>query len=148
MHYFIRTLILLAILISCGKKPEVLSDKPSIVAKIDTLMNEQQLSWNAGDLEGFMKHYWKSDSMRFVGKNGISFGWQRTLDNYKSSYPDNNARGQLQFNNLYKDVLSDSSAFVIGKWTLFRTADTLSGHFTLLWKKMNGKWVIVADHSS
>jgi hypothetical protein len=64
------------------------------------------------------------------------------------SYPDDVARGSLKFNNLSVDVLSDSAVFVIGKWTLFRSSDTLSGHYSLLWKKLQNNWVIVTDHSS
>jgi hypothetical protein len=56
--------------------------------------------------------------------------------------------GQLLFENLEMEQLAPSSAFVIGKWTLFRSADTLSGHYSLIWKKMGAKWVIVADQSS
>lgn len=95
-----------------------------------------------------MEPYWHSDSLQFIGKRGITHGWQATLDNYKKGYPDRAAMGTLQFTNLSIDVLSDSSAYVIGKWELFRTADTLSGHYSLLWKKMGDKWQIVADHSS
>ena len=36
-----------------------------------------------GNLEEFMSFYWKSDSLMFIGKNGIQYGWQKTLDNYK-----------------------------------------------------------------
>jgi hypothetical protein len=46
------------------------------------------------------------------------------------------------------ETLSRKSAFVIGKWQLKRTSDNVGGHFTLLWKKISGKWLIVADHSS
>jgi ketosteroid isomerase-like protein len=56
--------------------------------------------------------------------------------------------GRLQFTNETIDVLDQNNAYVIGKWELFRTADTLSGHYTLLWKKKAGEWVVVADHSS
>jgi hypothetical protein len=56
--------------------------------------------------------------------------------------------GKLQFTNLSMELIGDSSAYVIGKWELFRTIDTLSGHYSLLWKNRNGKWLIVADHSS
>lgn len=111
-------------------------------------MDEQEASWNNADLHGFMKHYWKSDSLKFIGKRGINYGWQNTLDNYKKSYPTAEEMGKLKFHNLSTEILDDSSAFVIGKWKLQRTSDTLSGHYSLLWKKLNGNWVIVADHSS
>jgi hypothetical protein len=46
--------------------------------------------------------------------------------------------------------LAKNNAFVIGKWFLNRQAGkgNLGGCFTLLLKKMKGKWVIVSDHSS
>lgn len=111
-------------------------------------MHEQQVSWNENDFPGFMLHYWNHDSLKFVGSRGLNYGWQTTLDNYKKSYPDKAAMGTLKFTNLMIDVMDSTNAFVIGKFELFRTADTLSGHYTLLWKKMNGHWLIVADHSS
>ena len=49
-------------------------------------MEQQQLTWNSGDIDGFMGYYWKSDSLSFIGKSGITRGWQATLDNYKKSY--------------------------------------------------------------
>jgi ketosteroid isomerase-like protein len=111
-------------------------------------MKKQEDAWNRGDLEGFMQGYWKSDSLRFIGKRGITYGWQQTLDNYKKGYPNTEAMGTLQFTNLSLELTGDSSAYVIGQWQLFRTADTLSGHYSLLWKMKNNQWLIVADHSS
>lgn len=115
---------------------------------INSLMMEQQTSWNEGDIDGFMKHYWNSDSLRFVGKRGVTLGWSNTLNNYKKNYPDKKAMGMLQFTNSSVDILDPFHAYVIGKWELFRIEDTLSGHYSLLWKKINKNWVIVADHSS
>lgn len=122
--------------------------KSSTIVEISNAMSIQEKAWNEGNLEQFMEPYWHSDSLQFIGKRGITHGWQATLDNYKKGYPDREAMGTLQFTNLSIDALSDSSAYVIGKWELFRTADTLSGHYSLLWKKMGDKWQIVADHSS
>ena len=142
-------LILLSALawIACKTPSPKRSDAQSIAA-IQAVMDTQQVAWNRGDIDGFMQGYWASDSLRFIGKRGITFGWQSTLDNYKKSYPGTEAMGRLQFTNLSMEITGDSSAYVIGKWELFRTADTLSGHYSLLWKCMNGRWIIVADHSS
>ena len=118
------------------------------ISTIQHVMDEQQEAWNRGDLKGFMNGYWVSDSLRFIGKRGITYGWQSTLENYQKSYPGSEAMGKLQFTNLSMELTGDSSAYVIGKWQLFRAADTLSGHYSLLWKQLNGKWLIVADHSS
>jgi ketosteroid isomerase-like protein len=117
-------------------------------ADILSVMDLQENAWNQGDLVAFMEGYWESDSLKFIGSRGISYGWQTTLDNYRKGYPDLEAMGKLTFTILTMEKLGGKSALVIGKWHLARTSDELGGHFSLIWKKIRGKWVIVADHSS
>lgn len=117
-------------------------------AAIKALLIQQTLSWNNGDLEEFMESYWKSDSLEFIGKSGLTYGWTTTLNNYKCNYPDTAAMGKLDFDILQVKRLSPIYYFVIGKWHLTRSIGDLGGHFTLLIKKINNKWLIVADHSS
>lgn len=116
--------------------------------RIRAIMKTQEDAWNRGDLEAFMAGYWHSDSLKFIGSRGLTYGWQQTLDNYKKGYPDRDAMGVLLFTIISVEKLSSKSAYVIGKWQLTRKAGDLSGHYTLLWKKIGGVWVIVADHSS
>jgi len=111
-------------------------------------MNIQKQAWNKGDLEAYMQTYWKSDSLMFIGKSGITYGWQHTLNNYKRGYPDTTAMGKLSFDILHIKRLSVLYFSVAGKWQLTRTAGNLSGHFTLLFKKIGNQWLIVSDHSS
>ena len=115
---------------------------------IRTLIEEQRLAWNTGDKEKFMQTYWQNDSLMFIGKSGVTYGWQKTLDNYKKGYPDTAAMGKLDFNLLEVKRLSVMYFFVVGKWHLTRSIGDVGGHFTLLFKKVKNKWVIVADHSS
>jgi len=112
------------------------------------ILSEQDAAWNRGDLEGFMKGYWKSDSLMFIGKNGITYGWEKTLDNYKKGYPDTAAMGKLNFEYIEMKQLSPNYFFVVGKWHLTRTIGNLDGAFTLLLRKINNVWMIVKDHSS
>ncbi len=121
---------------------------PRAETAIRAIMARQEAAWNRGDLEAFMDGYWHSDSLQFIGSRGLTYGWQQTLDNYRKGYPDRAAMGTLTFTLLSVEPLSRKSAFVVGKWHLKRNAGDLSGHFTLLWKKIKGAWVIVADHSS
>ena len=116
--------------------------------EVKKILTEQDAAWNRGDLETFMKGYWKSDSLMFIGKSGITYGWQKTLENYKKGYPDTAAMGKLNFEYVEMKQLSDNYFFVVGKWHLTRTIGDLQGAFTLLLKKINGVWVIVKDHSS
>jgi ketosteroid isomerase-like protein len=95
-----------------------------------------------------MQTYWQSDSLMFIGKNGVVWGWQKTLDNYKKGYPDTAAMGKLSFDIIQVKKLSDEYHFVVGKWMLKRSIGDLSGHYTLLMRKIKVQWKIVADHSS
>ena len=115
---------------------------------IRTLIEEQRQAWNTGDKEKFMQTYWQNDSLMFIGKSGVTYGWQKTLDNYKKGYPDTAAMGKLDFDLLEIKRLSVMYFFVVGKWHLTRSIGDVGGHFTLLFKKIKTKWVIVADHSS
>ncbi len=110
----------------------------------------QQTAWNKGDLDGFMAGYWHSDSLMFIGKQGVTKGWQSTLDNYKKSYPDKASMGTLQFDIISVEMLSKNTAYVVGKWHLKRDAakGDLEGHFTLLFRKLDNHWVIISDHTS
>jgi ketosteroid isomerase-like protein len=113
------------------------------------ILDTQTQSWNAGDIPSFMKGYWVSDSLMFIGKNGITYGYAQTLANYLKNYPSVEDMGKLNFDIKKTTLLSSEACFVIGKWHLKRgQKGDLSGHFTLLFRRLDGQWVIVADHSS
>jgi len=115
---------------------------------IRQLLSNQTECWNKGDIEGFMQTYWQSDSLLYVGKSGVTYGWHRTLERYKKSYPDRAAMGTLQFTIIKVQQLSSKMYNVVGKWQLTRVSGNVEGHYTLLLRKINGKWLIVQDHSS
>ncbi|WP_343533613.1 nuclear transport factor 2 family protein [Pedobacter sp.] len=112
------------------------------------VLENQRQGWNKGDMDAYMQGYWKSDSLLFVGKSGPTYGWQKTLDNYKKGYPDKSAMGFLTFGIKKVEFLSKDRAFVLGSWNLKREKDEPKGYFTLLLRKINGQWKVVADHSS
>ena len=116
--------------------------------QIQELLANQTTAWNRGDIPAFMSGYWKSDSLVFVGKSGITYGWQKTLDNYQKNYPDAATMGQLQFDIVQLKKLSSNTYFVLGKWFLKRTVGNVGGHFTLILKKFKEGWKVVSDHSS
>ncbi len=108
----------------------------------------QTAAWNRGDVEDFMKGYWENDSLTFIGKSGITYGWVNALKNYKKGYPDTVAMGKLDFNIITVKRLSSKYYQVVGKWHLQRSIGDLNGHYTLLFKKIKRHWLIIADHSS
>ena len=119
-------------------------DKQAIIKVLET----QRIAWNNGDIDGFMQGYWKSDSLMFVGKEAPVYGWQKTLDRYKRSYPDRAAMGMLTFKVLKVELLDKTNAFMLGAWHLDREKDAPGGYFTLWFRKIKGVWVIVVDHTS
>jgi hypothetical protein len=117
-------------------------------AAIRQLLARQSADWNRGDIDNFMKGYWENDSLMFIGKSGVTYGWQNTLNNYKKGYPDTASMGKLTFTLLHLKPLSKDYYAVTGKWFLKRSIGDVGGHFTLLLRKIKKTWVIVADHSS
>ena len=112
-------------------------------------LKRQNDDWNAGRVEQFMVGYWPSDSLTFVGSAGVTYGYDATLANYKKRYPDRASMGTLAFTILKTEFPGPNVAYVIGKWHLTRPkVGDVGGHFTLLWRKIAGHWVIISDHSS
>ena len=116
-------------------------------AAILKIMKTQEKAWSANDLEGFMQGYWKSDSLKFYGSNGLTKGWQQTLDKYKKGYPTKEHSGTLNFKINDISKISDNSYWVMGEYFLKRSVGDANGIFMIIFKKINGEWKIVADTS-
>ncbi|MCX3265763.1 YybH family protein [Pedobacter agri] len=123
---------------------QMASDKRAILNVLET----QRQAWNKGDVETFMEGYIKSDSLLFVGKSGPTYGWQQTLNNYKKTYQGKAGMGILTFGIKKVEFLNNDVAFVLGSWHLKRDKDEPQGYYTLLFRKINGIWKIIVDHSS
>ena len=115
---------------------------------VRNLLTRQTQAWNRGDIDAFMVGYWENDSLMFIGKSGVTYGYKNTLSNYKKNYPDTTVMGKLTFTLIQVKQLSPEYFHVTGKYYLTRTIGDASGHFTLVFRKINGKWVIISDHSS
>jgi uncharacterized protein (TIGR02246 family) len=116
--------------------------------EVRNLLAKQSAAWNRGDIDAFMVGYWENDSLMFIGKSGVTYGYKNTLANYKKNYPDTTAMGKLTFTLIQVKQLSAEYFHVTGKYYLTRTIGDASGHFTLMFRKINGRWVIISDHSS
>lgn len=112
------------------------------------LLSNQTKAWNVGDFDAFMVGYLNSDSLMFIGKSGITYGYAATLNNYRKSYAGADRMGKLSFEILHLKKLGRKNYLVVGKWSLKRTVGDVGGYYTLTFEKQKGSWVIVADHSS
>ena len=141
---------LLSVLTAWSFQPHTSSGaKPieTVEADLDATILKQAEAWNQGDLVQFMSAYWKDERLTFSSGGETHRGWQVTLDRYRARYPDQATMGQLKFNNLETQLLGTDSAMTLGEWHLKRDKPA-GGNFTLVWKKLDGNWFIIHDHSS
>jgi uncharacterized protein (TIGR02246 family) len=116
--------------------------------EIRDYMYKSAKDWSSGNLDEFMKGYWDSDSVMYIGGSKITYGYQNILNAYKRSFPDTASMGKLAFELINVKELSPEYYIVTGKYLLTRIAENANGMFTLLFRKINGRWLIVYDHSS
>ena len=134
-------ILLSAIVVEQSSDQNTLTSMP---AEISEIMQNQQNAWNSGDIEGFMIGYWDSEELLFIGSS-VNKGYETTLSNYKKSYPTREDMGSLEFTNLIWVPVSYDAGLLIGEWNLIGINN---GVYSLLWKKLDGEWLIIADHSS
>ncbi len=117
-------------------------------AEIEAVLMKQAAAWNRGDIDAFMEHYWKSDQLTFSSGGETTRGWQNTKERYLHRYPTRDQMGQLKFTQLEITTLGNSAAMVLGHWHLTRESSPLEGNFTLVLRLIDGKWLIIHDHTS
>ncbi len=139
-----RQLMLFTCLLFSGA---LLAQDPDETAIRRLLMNQQE-AWNRADIGAFMKGYWQSDSLMFIGSSGVTYGYQNTWQRYQKNYDSKEKMGTLKFDLLHVKRLAKDVFMVVGKWQLTRTVGDIGGIYTLIFRKIKGSWVIISDHTS
>ena len=91
------------------------------------LLEAQRQDWNDFDLEGFMEGYWHSDQLKFYGKSGVTYGWEKTLERYQNGYPSKDHTGELKFVIHEVSPIEKESYYVLGEFYLKREAGDANG---------------------
>jgi ketosteroid isomerase-like protein len=120
----------------------------AVRATLEGIFRVQQDAWNRGDIDAFMDHYWKSDDLTFSSSGKTTRGWQATLARYRERYPTPEKMGRLTLSGFELTPLGDAAELVLGQWKLDRQSEPVGGNFTLVLRKIDGRWVIVHDHTS
>ncbi|MCX8472503.1 MAG: nuclear transport factor 2 family protein [Sediminibacterium sp.] len=116
--------------------------------EIRSILDNQVAAWNRGNLKDFMQGYWSNDSLSFVTSKGLLKGYDKLLNHYQQSYPNREKMGNLNFIILKVEKISPEIALVVGNWDVTTNDNHFNGYFSLVFKKINGKWKIILDHSS
>jgi ketosteroid isomerase-like protein len=95
-----------------------------------------------------MMGYNPSKQLKFITKRGIQLGYDSVLSRYKRYYSSREKMGQLSFDNLDFERLSNEPEIfqVTGNWQI-TGADSSGGNFSLLFKKIEKDWKIIVDHT-
>ena len=137
-------LIILMLPLFCFGQEREWSDEEK---EILTVIEKQRQDWNNFDLEGFMEGYWNSNELKFYGRNGVTYGWNSTLERYKKGYPTKEHTGNLRFVINEVSKIQDDAYYVMGEYHLVRSVGNADGIFMIIFKKIDGEWKIIADTS-
>lgn len=143
-------LLLLPVLVSAAcsiNKPLSANQQEDDKAAILAVLKMQEEAWSKHDIDTYMQGYWKSDSLKFYGSSGLTFGWQKTLDNYKRAYPTAEDTGTLSFTIESMTPIEKNAYYVMGRYHLERKKGNADGVFMIIFKKINGHWRVIADLS-
>ncbi len=125
------------------------NENPQLTAVILDVLDSQSEAWNRGELEGFMAGYWESPDLIFTSGGRVNRGWETTLEKYRETYGGGQASmGKLAFEEVEVYPLGTKAAWVLGRWQLEREGESSGGVFTLVFRKISGRWTIVHDHTS
>ncbi|MGB3152045.1 MAG: DUF4440 domain-containing protein [Maribacter sp.] len=138
--FFVLSLVLL---FSCDRNTNEVQDKK----EIKSILMTQQEAWSKNDIDGFMKGYWKSNSLKFYSGANLRRGWQNTLDSYKVKYLTLEHSGKLKFSIADITQINKDAYWVMGEYHLTRDMGDAKSTFLIIFKRINGNWKIVADSS-
>ncbi|GGI57588.1 hypothetical protein [Winogradskyella haliclonae] len=147
--------ILIAIFISaCNQNKDfytVLEINKSLDKDKEMIMNtfnDIVICWNNEDIECYMKAYSTKDTVQMISKNGVTFGYENILRQFKKSFPKRDM-GKLSFENYHYRKLAEDLFFVTGKFNLtFKDSkEPFSNWFSVIMKRYNNKYLIITDHS-
>ena len=132
---------------ACARAPPPLTAEREAaeVAAITQLLDAQDVAWNKGDIDGFMKGYWPSPDLRFASGGKVTRGFDETVARYKTTYATPALMGQLDTSDHEIVLLSPDAAIAHGHLALTRDGDAPSGLYTLVLRKFDGEWLIVSD---
>ncbi len=130
-----------------ASSPDKKTDKE--IEAVRAVLEAQQAAWNRGDIEGFMSGYAKEEGITFLSGDTLTRGWQTVLERYRKNYDSRAKMGTLAFSDLEFKPLSPFYTMVTGRFQLTReNGETPHGRFTLVFRRTNGGWRIVHDHTS
>ena len=90
---------------------------PDVQQAYDVLLDMLN-RWNAHDIEGHLKAYWKSAELLVVIDSEQFNGWQQLHDSYINEYPDRNSMGFIQPKRIQVKLLRPDLTLALIWWSI------------------------------
>lgn len=151
MRYYTVTLIfatfLLALITSCNSGERTV-DKDGMHTEVVQAMDGMVMAWNNQKLEEALGYYWNSPDLVWINRTGVDKGYQPVFDAYLQDFEDRSRMGNYSYKLLHDEVLGDNAVFTTIEWQITMGEDTIGGVSSLIWQKIDGRWVITKEHAS
>lgn len=110
------------------------------------ILKKQETDWNTGNMKGFLSPYWNSDTLLSVSVRGVQYGKERLERFLMKTFPDSASMGKLDYDIIHIELIGDNDAILTGKWLRKNDKKFRGGYFSILLRKLHGKWLIVSEH--
>ncbi len=118
-------------------------------ATVQQLLESSADAWNRGDLEGFVGDYARDSGTTFMAGGTVQYGFDWIYGNYSGWWDLGDERDSLRFESVAARALGSDHILATARFVLFRgDSVTASGPFTLVWRRIEGEWKIIHDHTS
>ena len=120
-------------------------------AAIRAVLDAQTEAWNKGNLEEFMKGYWRSPKLTFYSAGNKRAGYDAVLERYRKTYQaEGKEMGKVVFSDVEVELLGKKAAVVRGRWGLTMSdGKKMGGLYTLIFRHFKKEsWKIIHDHTS
>ena len=106
--------------------------------------------WNAHDIEGYLKAYWKSPELLVVVDSEQFSGWQQFHDSYINGYPDRREMGFIQPKRIQVKLLRSNLALALTWWSISfpNIKQKVVVSTTMDLQKFDDGWKVIAAHLS
>lgn len=119
------------------------------LADVKAALDAQVKAWNAGALERSASVYHDSPEMLWVNRTGIRKGNQLIQASFRRPQNSGPRQGLYSYEPLHITQLSPNCVYFVIRWNLETSGRrSVTGVTSLVWKRINKKWFIVAEHAS
>ncbi|MEE4212179.1 MAG: nuclear transport factor 2 family protein [Parvularcula sp.] len=128
--------------------PLGLASAQDVRAEVAAVLDEQVADWNSGDIEGYLDHLHKGERTRHIIGAQEVVGFEAIRQGYLERNPDPEKLGRISYRDLDVTPLGEDAALAFAHWTFEIGEMERHGVFTLLFEKIDGRWLVTHDHTA